>query len=80
MAFTHSDSIEVKRTKGKGRGVFARRLIPRGELIEKVQWKSKTVERTNPHKNALNPNAAKSAVPSSRMGSQWYWFSQRSSG
>jgi uncharacterized protein len=36
MAFKHSDSIEVKRIKGKGRGVFARRLIRRGELIEKV--------------------------------------------
>jgi SET domain-containing protein len=36
MAFTHSDSVEVKRIKGKGRGVFARRLIRKGELIEKV--------------------------------------------
>src|SRR3954465_6648043 len=36
MAFTHSDSIEVKRVKGKGRGVFARRLIRRGESIERV--------------------------------------------
>src|SRR3954447_10368538 len=36
MAFTQSESIEVKRIKGKGRGVFARRLIRRGELIEKV--------------------------------------------
>jgi SET domain-containing protein len=36
MAFTQSESIEVKRTKGKGRGVFARRLIRKGELIEKV--------------------------------------------
>ena len=36
MAFTHSASIEVKRIKGKGRGVFARRLIRKGELIEKV--------------------------------------------
>jgi SET domain-containing protein len=36
MAFTQSESIQVKRTKGKGRGVFARRLIRRGELIEKV--------------------------------------------
>ena len=30
MAFTQSDAIEVKRTKGKGRGVFARRLIREG--------------------------------------------------
>jgi hypothetical protein len=30
MGFTHSDSIDVKRVKGKGRGVFARRLIRRG--------------------------------------------------
>ena len=36
MAFTHSDSIEVKRIKGKGRGVFARKLIRKGEMIEKV--------------------------------------------
>src|SRR3954464_8280198 len=36
MAFTHSDSIEVKRIKGKGRGVFARRLIRKGEVIERV--------------------------------------------
>ena len=36
MAFTHSDSIAVKRIKGKGRGVFARRWIPKGEVIERV--------------------------------------------
>jgi SET domain-containing protein len=36
MAFRHSDVIAVKRIKGKGRGVFARRLIRRGELIERV--------------------------------------------
>jgi SET domain-containing protein len=36
MGFTHSDSIEVKRVKGKGRGVFARCLIRKGELIEAV--------------------------------------------
>jgi SET domain-containing protein len=36
MSFTQSDSIAVKRIKGKGRGVFARRLIRKGELIEKV--------------------------------------------
>lgn len=38
MAFTQSDSIEVKRTKGKGkgRGVFARHAIRKGELIERV--------------------------------------------
>jgi uncharacterized protein len=33
---THSDAIEVKRVKGKGRGVFARRPIRDGELIERV--------------------------------------------
>jgi SET domain-containing protein len=32
----HSPLICVKRTKGKGRGVFARRFIARGTLIEKV--------------------------------------------
>ena len=36
MAFTQSAAIEVKRIKGKGRGVFARRLIRRGESIERV--------------------------------------------
>src|SRR4051812_23255681 len=36
MAFTHSDTIEVKRVKGKGRGVFALRLIRKGEVIERV--------------------------------------------
>jgi SET domain-containing protein len=36
MALTHTDVIEVKRIKGKGRGVFARRLIKRGEVIERV--------------------------------------------
>jgi SET domain-containing protein len=36
MAFTQSDSVEFKRIKGKGRGVFARRLIRRGESIERV--------------------------------------------
>ena len=36
MAFRHSDSIEVKRIKGKGRGVFARRPIRKGEVIEQV--------------------------------------------
>jgi SET domain-containing protein len=36
MAFTHSDSIEVKKIKGKGRGVFARRLIRKNEVVERV--------------------------------------------
>jgi SET domain-containing protein len=36
MAYTHSDAITVKRIKGKGRGVFARRRIRKGELIERV--------------------------------------------
>jgi SET domain-containing protein len=36
MALIHSDLIEVKRVKGKGRGVFARRPIREGELIERV--------------------------------------------
>jgi SET domain-containing protein len=36
MSFTQSAAIEVKRIKGKGRGVFARRLIRRGESIERV--------------------------------------------
>ena len=36
MPLRPSDAIEVKRIKGKGRGVFALRLIRKGELIEKV--------------------------------------------
>jgi uncharacterized protein len=32
----HSDLIYVKRVKGKGRGVFARRPIRQGTVIEKV--------------------------------------------
>ena len=31
---TQSDAIEVKRVRGKGRGVFARRSIEAGEVIE----------------------------------------------
>ena len=34
MALSQSDAIEVKRIKGKGRGVFARRPIRKGEVIE----------------------------------------------
>ena len=36
MAFQQSDAVEVKRTRGKGRGVFARRAIRKGEVIERV--------------------------------------------
>ena len=36
MGFTQTDAIEVKQIKGKGRGVFARRLISQGEVIERV--------------------------------------------
>jgi SET domain-containing protein len=36
MAITQTDAIEVKRVKGKGRGVFARRPIRKGEIIETV--------------------------------------------
>jgi SET domain-containing protein len=36
MAFRQSDAVEVKRIKGKGRGVFARRAIAAGEVIERV--------------------------------------------
>ncbi len=34
MAMRQSDAVEVKRVAGKGRGVFARRAIPRGEVFE----------------------------------------------
>jgi SET domain-containing protein len=36
MPLTHSSCIQVKRVKGKGRGVFARRAIRAGEEIERV--------------------------------------------
>src|SRR4051794_28716839 len=36
MAFQQSDAVEVKRARGKGRGVFARRPIRKGEVIERV--------------------------------------------
>src|SRR3954463_6180805 len=36
MAFVQSDAVEVKRARGKGRGVFARRPIRKGEVIERV--------------------------------------------
>ena len=36
MALRHSAAIEIKKAKGKGRGVFARRFIRRGEIIERV--------------------------------------------
>jgi SET domain-containing protein len=44
MAFTQSDAIEVKRVRGKGRGVFARRAIRKGEVIEKVPMLVLTTE------------------------------------
>jgi uncharacterized protein len=34
MAIRQSDAVEVKRSKGKGRGVFARRAIRKGEVFE----------------------------------------------
>jgi uncharacterized protein len=36
MAFQQSDAVEVKRIRSKGRGVFARRPIAKGETIERV--------------------------------------------
>jgi uncharacterized protein len=36
MPLRQSDAIEVKRVKGKGRGVFARRPIRKGQVIERV--------------------------------------------
>ena len=32
----HSEKVCVKRSPGKGRGVFARKLIAKGEVIERV--------------------------------------------
>jgi SET domain-containing protein len=34
MALIQSDKVEVKRIRGKGRGVFARRSIGKGEVFE----------------------------------------------
>ena len=34
MGVKQSDAVEVKRAKGKGRGVFARRAIRKGEVFE----------------------------------------------
>jgi len=36
MSFTQSVLIEVRNTKSKGRGVFARTLIPEGTVFERV--------------------------------------------
>jgi SET domain-containing protein len=36
MAFQQSDAVIIKRIKGKGRAVFARRAIAKGEVIESV--------------------------------------------
>lgn len=36
MAYRQSDLIYVKKTPGKGRGVFASRSIPKGTVIERV--------------------------------------------
>ena len=36
MACQQSDAVEVKRTRGKGRGVFARRTLRKGEMIERL--------------------------------------------
>lgn len=36
MAIDHSDAVEVRQVRGKGRGVFARRAIAEGEIIERV--------------------------------------------
>lgn len=36
MALAQSDAIEVRRSPGRGRGVFARRRIRAGEVIERV--------------------------------------------
>jgi SET domain-containing protein len=36
MPFQQSDAIKIKQIKGKGRGVFARRAIRKGEVIESV--------------------------------------------
>ena len=46
MGFTQSEAIEVRKIKSKGRGVFARRLIRKGELIERVPVLVLPIEET----------------------------------
>jgi len=36
MSHSQSDLLEIRYTKGKGRGVFARKPIPKGTVIERV--------------------------------------------
>ncbi|MCX7420360.1 MAG: SET domain-containing protein [Planctomycetia bacterium] len=36
MSLIPSDMIEVRRSPGRGRGVFARKFIPKGTIIERV--------------------------------------------
>lgn len=36
MPLKPSDLIEIRRSEGRGRGVFARKLIPAGTVIERV--------------------------------------------
>ncbi|QDU79035.1 SET domain protein [Polystyrenella longa] len=36
MSFKQSEWVKVKKVKGKGRGIFARKFIPEGTVIEKV--------------------------------------------
>jgi hypothetical protein len=36
MALTHSQAVQVRTIKGKGRDVFGRWLIKRDEIIERV--------------------------------------------
>ena len=44
MALAQSDYVEVKKSAGKGRGVFAKKQIPEGTILERapvlvVKWK-----------------------------------------
>src|SRR5215216_1019777 len=36
MVLQQTDAVEIRNTRGKGRGVFARRAIKKGEEIERV--------------------------------------------
>jgi SET domain-containing protein len=36
MVLTHSETVQIRDIIGKGRGVFARRSIEKGEIIERV--------------------------------------------
>lgn len=53
----HSDLVVVKRVKGKGRGVFARKPIKKGQVVEHVPVV--LIPFSDIHQGESNPNLAK---------------------